>query len=536
MQPAERQRHLGTALLGLENGDYQQVDAACTPLFSRDGIDLEALLLLGYAAAARGESARAAAILDRVARERPRHPHPCADLVCALPKVPRSRIAAQFQASLRLAPEDHRLRSAFAGFLLEGDQADQAVPVLEAWLRHQPSSAAAHIMLGMAHSELGQFDAACSHFRTATRLAPDQPACWTNLGMLLKTLGDLPAALAAHAEALNCSPDDPRIRVNRAVALLQAGQWDEAWPEFEWRLRLPGYRGLPLDRLLPGVTDCGALQGRVVLLTHEDGFGDTIQMLRYVPLLAERGVHVRAWVPAPLESLVGGVAGIEHVLVGDMAPPRHDFHCPFVSLPRVFRSTPATVPNQPYLAADPVLAAQWAAGLPAKRLLVGLAWAGQSRPWLPGFAALDRRRSAGLAALAPLAEVPGVQFVSLQKGPAAADAAVPPPGMHLLDVSEALGDFGDSAALIANLDLVVSVDTAVAHLAGAMGKPVFLLDRYDNCWRWLSGRSDSPWYPSLTIFRQTRPGDWAQPIARAAAALQAMAAFHGATPLAECAA
>ena len=310
------------------------------------------------------------------------------------------------------------------------------------------------------------------------------------------------------------------------MALLHAGRWAEAWPDYEWRLRLPGHTALPEERLLPMLSQIDSLHGRTVLVTHEEGFGDTIQFLRYVPLLAERGVSVLVWVPAQLERLVARLPGVAEVLSGNRPAPPHDWHCPVFSLPRVFESTPATVPNRPYLTADPTQAAAWAARLPAGGLRVGLVWAGQSRPWLPGFVAVDRRRSAGLAAFAPLAAVAGVHFVSLQLGPAEAEA--PPPGLHLSDPTASLRDFADTAALVANLDLVVSVDTAVVHLAGALGKPVFLLDRYDNCWRWLSGRTDSPWYPDLTIFRQSRPGDWAEPMARAAAALEAMALYRGA--------
>ena len=158
---------------------------------------------------------------------------------------------------------------------------------------------------------------------------------------------------------------------------------------------------------------------------------------------------------------------------------------------------------------------------------VGLAWAGQARPWLPGFSTVDRRRSAALATFAPLAAVSGVAFVSLQKGPPQEQVQSAPERMTLFDPMAEVEDFADTAAVIANLDLVVSVDTAVVHLAGAMGKPVFLLDRYDNCWRWLSGRADSPWYPNLTIFRQDAMGDWSAPMARAVAALRAIAAYRG---------
>jgi len=289
-----------------------------------------------------------------------------------------------------------------------------------------------------------------------------------------------------------------------------------------------GAASLPLEFLLPALREAGDLAGRTILLTHEEGFGDTIQFLRYAPLLAGRGARVLAWVPGPLVRLVRGAAGIDAVITGDGAPPPFDFHCPFVSLPRAFESSPATVPAAPYLSASPALAAEWALHLPATGIRVGLAWAGQARPWLPGFSLVDRRRSASLEAFAPLATVPDVKLVSLQKGPAQEQARLAPEGMRLCDPMALAEDFADTAAIIANLDLVVSVDTAVVHLAGAMGKPVFLLDRYDNCWRWLSRRADSPWYPSLTIFRQERLGDWSAPMARAVAALHAFAAYRGA--------
>jgi hypothetical protein len=218
------------------------------------------------------------------------------------------------------------------------------------------------------------------------------------------------------------------------------------------------------------------------------------------------------------------VPGVAAVLQPDDTPPEHDYCCPFFSLPRVFETTPDSIPAAiPYLHADPALVAAWADRLKPGRLRVGLVWAGQARPALRGFVTLDGRRSTTLATLAPLAAVPGVVFVSLQTGPAAAQARTPPPGMVLLDPMAEVKDFADTAAIIANLDLVISVDTAVVHLAGGMGKPVFLLDRYDHCWRWLSGRADSPWYPALRVFRQARIGEWAPVLQRVATALAAFA-------------
>jgi len=230
-------------------------------------------------------------------------------------------------------------------------------------------------------------------------------------------------------------------------------------------------------------------------------------------------------VPAPLLRIMRTVPGVAEVYgPDDTLPPYHDY-CPFFSLPRAFETTPGTIPAPiPYLRADPVLIETWRTRLPAAGLRVGLVWAGQARPMLPGFAILDGRRSMALATLAPLVAVPGVVFISLQHGPEAAQARMPPPGMTLFDPMPEVTDFSDTAAIIANLDLVISVDTSVVHLAGAMGKPVFLLDRYDHCWRWLSGRVDSPWYPAMRIFRQTGIGEWNSVLQQATAALGSFAA------------
>jgi Flp pilus assembly protein TadD len=541
MELAERRRQLGEALGRLEAGQWQQTEETCGRLLARDAVDVEALLLLGLSVAARGQTQRAAAILDRVARERPNDAHPCGDLTALLPRFSRPQIAAQYRACLRLAPEDLRLRQAFASFLLEGGEPEAAVALLREALELHPGSAVAQHSMGLALAELGHNDEAIWHFHQAVTINPAQAASWANLGMLLKVERQFDRAIAAYARAVAAAPTDAQIRVNRAVALLQAGRWSEAWPDFEWRLHVKGAVTLPLEFLLPAISEAGDLAGRTVLLTHEEGFGDTLQFLRYAPLLAQRGARVLAWVPDPLVRLVQTVKGVAAVFTGDGAPPLFDFHCPFVSLPRAFETTVATVPGEPYVAADPALVDAWAKRLPAAAMRVGLTWAGQTRPWLPGFATVDRRRSAGLAAFSTLAAVPGVQFVCLQKGPAQTQlrqvqqrmtsGTDAPTGMRLYDPMAMVEDFADTAAIVANLDLVISVDTAVVHLAGAMGKPVFMLDRYDNCWRWLSGRVDSPWYPTMTIFRQEKHGDWSAPMARATAALHAMAAWRGAVTM-----
>jgi hypothetical protein len=324
--------------------------------------------------------------------------------------------------------------------------------------------------------------------------------------------------LDAYDKALALAPHDAQIRVNRVVALLRAGRWTDAWPDYEWRLTLAGNRR---PRLLPTLDSGTDLTGLTILAPHEDGFGDTLHFARYLPLLAKRGARVMVSVPAPLTRIMRTVPGVAAVRDSNEPPPEHDFYCPFFSLPRAFATTPETIPAPiPYLRADPALTERWRSRLPTASLRVGLIWAGQARPELPGFATLDGRRGMALETMAPLATVPGVVFVSLQHGPEAASARTPPPGMTLFDPMPEVTDFADTAAIIANLDLIVSVDTSVAHLAGGMGKPVFLLDRYDHCWRWLSGRSDSPWYPRMRIFRQPAIGAWPPVLRDAADALR----------------
>ena len=525
-----RATRLRTALGHLEARRWRLAEVQCRVLLAGDPGDVESMLILGLAIAASGEAARAAPILERVRRARPDHADPCRDLATMEPRIPRSMVARQYRTCLRLNPGDARLRRDFATWLLDHGEPDTALTVL----RDAPDAPATDLLRGMALAETGRFREALRCFEHAVRLAPDSSAAWANLAMMLKIEGRFDDALAAYDRAVVRTDSDPQIRVNRAIAQLHAGKWEEAWRDFGWRLDRPGHVPASDAPHLPPIQSGPRLDGKRVLVWHEEGFGDTIQFARYLPMLARRGAIVTALVPAPLVRLLRGLPGVTVLTAGEGPPPPHDYQSSFFSLPRAFGTTVRTVPGEPYLDADPALTAIWASRLKTEVQAgdgptVGLVWAGQARPWLQGFTAVDRRRSAGLPAFAPLAGVRGARFVSLQAGTPAAQGQEPPAGLPLFDPMESVRDFADTAAIIANLDAVVSVDTSVAHLAGAMGRKVFLLDRYDNCWRWLHGRTDSPWYPSMTIFRQQRPGDWSWVLHRAAAALTAMTACrHGA--------
>ena len=510
MDMAQRRRVLGAVLEALEARLWQAAEALSRSLPPDDD---DGALLLGLALAGKNDIGAAAPLLVKIARKRPGHAHPCSDFARLCPDGP---VAALYRACLKIAPDHGRLRRDFAAWLLDRDAPAEA----EIVLRPEQNSASGQHLMGLALTEQGKFQEAIPHFQRATILDSIPSLAWANLGMVLKIEGRFAEAMSAYDAAIERSPDDATIRLNRMVALLQAGRWVEAWKDGDWRLRLPGYRGLPEDRLLPRHAD---VDGQTVLLTHEEGFGDTIQFLRYAPLLAERGARVLARMPAALLRIAQSVPGIASVLTEDAPIPPYRWHCPIVSLPRAFGTAPGTIPPGDYLRVP--LAAQ-----DTRR--IGVVWAGQARPWLPGFSSLDSRRSAGPEVFARLAEVPDVRFVSLQMGEAAAH---PPPGLALENPMSEVRDFADTAAIVAGLDLVVSVDTAVVHLAGAMGKPVCMLDRYDNCWRWLHGRTDTPWYPSMTIFRQDRPNDWSAPMERIVLSLKGrFAAAVRPSPAPEC--
>ncbi len=477
---------LTTALDALERNDFPAVERLCQSASSAERAHPGLALLRALALGGAGELRRAGRLLDRLAQ--PGNAHPRRDLGDLLARLGRhGQAAVQYRAAAAALPDD----------------------------------AAAWHALGLSLAEAGDLTAAEDAFRRtiALDLAPAAP--WSNLGMMLKTRLRFEDALAAHNEAVARAPADPQLRVNRAVALLHAGRLTEAWAEYEYRLRLDGRPRMPACPLLPDLA-ATTLTGRTILVWHEEGFGDTIQFARYLPMLAATGAQVVLAVPTPLVRLLGRLQETPLPLREGSKPkipnitildphtqfPPYDYHCPVFSLPRAFGTTLETIPGRtPYLTADADLATHWAARLPPHSLRVGVVWTGQARPWLPGFAALNARRSIDPAALRPLAEISGLHLISLQLGHPAPDFMLNLPG----DIT----DFADTAAIIANLDIVLSVDTSVVHLAGALGKPVLLLDRYDNCWRWFSGREDSPWYPTLRILRQHRMNDWSVPLQRA---------------------
>jgi Tfp pilus assembly protein PilF len=376
----------------------------------------------------------------------------------------------------------------------------------------RPNAAAAHNNLGIVFTALGRWDEALACSAKALQLQPDFADAYTNIGHVRRQQQNLEGAIAQYRTAIRLKPDFAEAHTSLAHALLQNGDFAEGWAAYEWRWQtrsmLAGRRNFTQPQWRG---EAGG--GRSLLIHAEQGFGDTLQFCRFASQAAARGFRVTLEVQKPLVRLLQGMRGVSVIGRGE-APPPFDLHTPLLSLPLALGLTKADLLGPgPSLQADPALGAHWRtrlAGLTGLR--VGLVWAGSHRL---AHAGIDQRRSIPLASLAPLFQVPGARFVSLQK-----DGPAMPAEFPLLDLMPQVTDFADTAALIENLDLVITVDTAVAHLAGGIGKPVWMLNRFDGCWRWLAGRRDSPWYPGMRIYPQPAPGDWAAPIAEMAGDLR----------------
>ena len=358
---------------------------------------------------------------------------------------------------------------------------------------------------GAAYFDLEMFDEALRDYAEAIRLKPDLGQSWSNIGNVYMQERNTLKAIEAYRQATVCAPDYVDGHLGLAFALLEDGQFEEGWREFEWRWKSEqaAARGLNIPEWdgSPGNENDG------LLFYAEQGFGDALQFIRYAAKVKERwGGKVYVEVKSPLARISQTAPGVDGVIIlGEPIPGNVKAILPMMSAPRLLGHS---FEAGEYLFADLQRASVWRKALTClSGMKIGICWAGGARPDHPIANSVDKRRSTTLQAFAPLA-MPGVSFVSLQVGDQAGQVKTPPKGMTILDVSEDVGDFADTASLIECLDLVITVDTAVAHLAAAIGKPVWLLSRYDNCWRWMNDRRDSPWYPTVTQFRQPKSGDW----------------------------
>lgn len=406
-------------------------------------------------------------------------------------------------------------RNDLGSALREKGLLDQAILYLRGAVQLRPQMYKAYNNLANALHEKGELTEAAAVLRQAIAIEPGVAELYNNLATILRDVGQLEESAAALNEAIRLRPDFPEAHFNLSVNYLQKGEYTQAWPEFKYRWQCRGFPS-PRGQFAQPRWDGEPLDGRTIFLHSEAGFGDTIQFVRYAPMVASRGGKVILECQPALLSLMQGISGVERVIATNEPLPSFDLHCPMMNLPLAFgtilQSIPAAVP---YIHADPSLIEIWRARLGSAEgeLKVGLVWAGNTRfRW-------DRSRSIELTLLSPLGGVSGVRFYNLQKGPPAIQAENPPPGLKMTHLGSDLHSFADTAAAMSCLDLIICTDTSSAHLAGALGRPTWLLLQFMPDWRWLLQREDSPWYPTMRLFRQRKRGDWVEAVNRVAESL-----------------
>jgi len=392
-----------------------------------------------------------------------------------------------------------------------------ALPLLQHSVAAAPDEAEFRSNLGLALAASDRESDAIAAYRSALAIKPDHALAWNNLGLALQSINDVRGAIDAFRRAVDLKADFAHAHWNLSLALLLDGQYAQGWREYDWRLALSELgRG---RHVYPGEAwDGTAPAGKTLLLYAEQGLGDALQFSRYATLLASAGARPLIQCVDALQPLLATVPGVSAVLGSGEPLPPYDAHFPLLSLPRVFETTAATIPSEPsYISVSHARRAAAQARIESSRakLNVGLAWAGSQQH------SNDRNRSCPLDALAPLLALQDIAWFSLQQGDAGKELGTlaAPTRVDALPAHTALVD---TAALIAELDLVISVDTMIAHLAGALGKRCWLLLPFAPDWRWMLERDDTPWYPATRLYRQSQLRDWPSVVDRLVADLRAL--------------
>jgi tetratricopeptide (TPR) repeat protein len=487
----------------LSAGRFAEAERLCREVLQQRPTDAGALNLLAVALRQQGNisaaleiAARAAALYSNVAELQAN----VGEFSRLAGKLEQS--VAAFERAISLRPAEPTFHNSLGLALFDCRRFAEAAEEYRRAIQIRGDYADAYNNLGGVLRELGRQDEAIGAIETALKINPRFASAYLNLALVFTDREEFARAAESYRRAIEIDPNAVQAHWSLGTLLLLQGDFAGGWREYQWR-------PAALPRLAKPMWAGEDLRGKTILVYAEQGLGDTIQFVRYVPLLKQRGARVLLACQVELQRLLGGMA--EMIAPGRAIAP-HDFYCPLLSLPLGFHTELSTIPAEvPYLRASDELLRVWAerVGRKTGRLRVGLAWAGRPQH------REDARRSIRFERLKPILAKPDVEFVSLQKGAAAEEAR----GSGMLDLTAELGDLADAAALIQQLDLVITVDTAIAHLAGALGKPAWVLLARIPDWRWLLERSDSPWYPTLRLFRQRVRGDWETPIRDVATAL-----------------
>jgi len=515
----EISRLFNKAVAAHQNGGFVEAERLYKTVLAHDADHFDALHLLGFLNYQRGRLDEAVKFLKSAVTRDGTSAEALWNLGLALHGLQHWEDAlASYTAALALDPENPDLLNVRAVALLDLERPQEALAQIDRALTISPGHVEALGNRGNAFIKLNRPDEAIVAYDAALRTTGADAQLLTNRAHTLRRLDRVDEAQAELRKAIALRPDFAEAHFELGMTQLALGDFENGWNAYERRWATAAFAARRRSFKSPLWTGEQSLRGKTVLLHAEQGFGDTIQFVRYAPMIAALGATVILEVQPELVSLLSGTAGSAQVIARGQKFPRFDLHCPLMSLPRAFKTRLATIPAQvPYIRASDTRAQNWARRLPARRPLIGIAWAGHRSH------RNDLNRSLHLARLAPIFRAADAQFIGLQRELRPGDAASLRDHRDVLNWGPDLHDFVDTAALISQLDAVISVDTAVAHLAGAMGKRLFLLLPYAADFRWLRACSESPWYPTARLLRQPKFADWESVIETLAAQLAAFA-------------
>ncbi len=515
LKPDYAQAHNNLGNVRLKQDRLEEAEACFREALRLQPDLAEAHLNLGNVHARQGHSNEAVACFRQAARLKPDYAEAHNNLGNALREQGRLEEALGcLRRALDLKPDFAEARLNLGAVLEDQNRLEEAAECLHQLLRFKPNYAQALNNLGSVLKKLGRLKEGLDCLQRALRLKPDLAEAHNNVGAVLEQMGRWEETVACYQEALRWQPDFVEAHMNLSMAWLLLGDFERGWREYEWRWKKKGTPPRPCGRPL---WDGSPLEGRTILLQAEQGLGDTVQFIRYAAVVKERGGRVVFECQPRLAPLFKSVRGVDRLICPSDLLPECDVYAPLLSLPLICRTSLDSIPCQvPYLEVDPGLVEVWhrRIGDCGGRRKVGIVWAGNPDH------KNERIRSMLLAQFAPLSELPNLALFALQRGAQAKELPSAPPGLKITNLEEEAGQITDTAAAIMCLDLVIAVDTMVAHLAGALGRPVWLLLPFAPDYRWMLGREDSPWYPTMRLFRQPGHRDWLAVMAQVAEELR----------------
>lgn len=505
-----------------QNGHLEQSERICQELLQSESGHPKVFHLLGAIAYKRKQYNKAIELIYKAIEGDPRIPQFYNTLGAVLRVVGRFEEAiTAYKQAVSIKPDYAEAYNNMGNVFLSRRLYSDAVDKYNQAIVHNPGDVEAYNSMAVALQYLGEYITAIEMCNKALMIKPDYAQAYNTIASVLLKKGCHNKAIDNYKQALDLKPDYAQAHTNLGMALLLCGRFEEGWAEYKWRLNINNTVDScnKLSRW-----DGSSFAGKRLLVRYEQGFGDNIQFIRYLPMVKDRGGTVICQMLRPLVGLLRGFPGIDELIdcsLNNQGEVFCDFYIPLMDLPGMFGTTLETIPGGvPYLHADPDKAEQWREKLAGPDFKVGIVWAGKS------VHTEDNSRSCQLNHFLPLSKIPNVRLFSLQKGQAAGQVRDLSGNIPIINLADEFFDFTDTAAAIENLDLVISVDTAVLHLAGAMGKPVWAVLPFTPDWRWMLDRQDSPWYPTMRLFRQKELAQWGPVFENIGRELEILASRH----------